>query len=70
MWRVTKSDNDEYAQLMGSLQVSIGEVQEILLKMTELFRVMLSSATDASTEAKIAALHDMAIGGDKNDGNP
>ena len=61
---MAKLDKDEYARLMDSLQDSIGQVQEILIKMAELFRAMLSSEIDAGTEAKIAELHDMAIGED------
>ena len=67
---MAKLDKDEYARLMDSLQVSIGQIQEILLKMADLFRVMLSNEIAASTEANMDKLHDMAIGGDKNDDEP
>jgi hypothetical protein len=66
--------NDEYgrlmessAQLMDSLRVSVGQVQEILLRMAGLFRGMPSSKLYESMEAKIDELHDMGIGGDGND---
>ena len=67
---MAKLDKDEYARLMDSLQVSIGQIQEILLKMADLFRVMLSNELAASTEANMDKLHDMAIGGDENDHKP
>jgi hypothetical protein len=67
---MTKPDNDEYARLMESLQVSIGQVQEILFKMAELFRAMLSSEMSASAEEKIDQLHDFGIGEGENDDEP
>ena len=67
---MAKPDNDEYARLMDSLQVSIGQVQEILLKMAELFRAMLSCEKSASAEGKIDQLHDFGIGEGANDDEP
>ena len=72
---MTKPANDEYArlmesaaQLMDSLRVSIGQVQEILLKMGELFRGMPSSEIYAGIVAKMGELRDMGIGEGENDG--
>jgi len=71
---MTKPSNDEYArlmessaQLMDSLRVSISQVQEILLKMAELFRGIPSSEIYASMDAKVGELRDMGIGEDGND---
>ena len=67
---MTKPDNNEYArlmessaQLMDSVRITIGQVQDILLKMAKLFRGMPSSEIYASMEAKMAELRDMGIGG-------
>jgi hypothetical protein len=74
---MTKPSNDEYArlmessaQLMESLRVSVGQVQEILFKMAALFRGMPSSEIYASMEAKMGELREMGIGENENDVGP
>jgi hypothetical protein len=69
---MTKPDNNEYArlmesgaQLMDSVRVTIDQVQDILLRMAELFRGIPSSEVYASMEAKMEELHDMGLGDDK-----
>jgi hypothetical protein len=69
---MTKPDNNEYArlmesaaQLMDSVRVTIDQVQDILLRMAELFRGIPSSEIYASMEAKMEELHDMGLGDDK-----
>jgi hypothetical protein len=74
---MTKPTNDEYArlmessaQLMDSVRVSIGQVQEILLKIGDLFRGMPSSEMYASMVAQVGELRDMGIGEGENDDEP
>jgi hypothetical protein len=74
---MSKADADEYAllmessaQLMDSLRVSIGQVQEILLKMAQLLRGLPSSEMYARTQAKMDEFRNAGIGEGENDDQP
>jgi hypothetical protein len=74
---MSNTDADEYAQLMessaqlmDSLRVSIGQAQEILLKMAKLIHGLPSSEMYARTQAKMDELRNAGIGEGKNDEEP
>jgi len=74
---MSKADADEYAQLMessaqlmDSLRVSIGQVQEILLKMAQLLRGLPSSEMYARTQVKMDEFRNAGIGEGENDDQP